>query len=139
MPLYSREQYESDMATIAAIRSKARSKLVRVEMLRADVAQHAADGHPANVLPCAYCAFAQEAISKLAMNGLKYKELDDKLLMLEESFTQRLRALARYLSENDRAKFLAGNCRKAGHKCSNPKSCGCSCHGRKVLQWRQNA
>jgi hypothetical protein len=135
--MYSREQYESDMADIEAIRVAARRKFLRVQLLRADKNQHAADGHPGNVLPCAYCMFAEEAVKKLNMDGHRYKAIDDKCDYLEQGFTERLRALARFLGEQDVANRFAKNCKILGHKCSNPKACGCSCHGRRVLQWKK--
>lgn len=126
------------MAEIERIRSTARQRFLRVELLRADQKQHAADG--VHLPGCAYCLFAEEAIRKLQMDGFKFQRIAKQCDALELAFTERLRATARNLGELDVAKRFAKNCAIKGHKCQD-KRCGCKCHpwGRidtKLLQFR---
>jgi hypothetical protein len=136
--MYSRDQYEKDMADIDHIRATARRKLVQVELLRADRRKHATEfGH---VEPCAYCKFATEAIIKISMDGFKFSKIATQCDALEQAFTERLRAVARLLGEREKAKGHAKNCKVLNHRCKNP-ACGCTCHpwNRRKLDASANA
>lgn len=133
MPLYSREQYEADMAEIEAIRVKMRRKYVKSEMLQQEMRECHLNGHhnSPDATKCPFCVHAVEALKKLYVDPFKFKRIADQCDSLELAFTERLRATARLLTEKDRSGFIAINCAKLKHRCFNPKACGCSCHGRR--------
>jgi hypothetical protein len=133
MPLYTREQYEADMETLRAIKTKALKRYVKSEQLQQDMRACHLDGHhnTGDSKKCPFCVHAEQALQRVYYDPFKYMKVARQCEELEEAFTKRLRATARFLTELDSSKFIAKSCKALKHKCYNPKGCGCPCHGRK--------